>query len=120
MMPMKQKPTPLFIIMKIFFLSFTEKKAVSLLAKSFGILLMHHQPAVIENQDLFRQITKERNLRLILSGHLHPTNTMFYKVDSCAVITGMAITPQYDWIPSGFQIIHISTRGKVVVKPVLL
>lgn len=81
----------------------------------YGILLMHHQPEVIKNQDLFRKITKGGNIKLILCGHLHPEKTRIYEIDEVTVVNGMGITPHLDFIPSGFQLVHIGTEGKVNV-----
>lgn len=81
----------------------------------YGILLMHHQPEVIKNQEVFRQMTRSGHIKLILCGHLHPEKARVYPVDEATVVNGMGITPHLDFIPSGFQLVHIGTEGKISV-----
>lgn len=88
--------------------------------KDFGILLMHHQPEVIKNQDALMEIVNSGKIKLILCGHLHSTDVRCYSINNCQVVNGMAITPHLSWIPSGMQVVCISTRGKVTVKSIKL
>lgn len=79
----------------------------------YGILLMHHQPEVIKNQDFFGKIVDDGRIKLILCGHLHPTETRIYRAGKAVIVNGMAITPHLDFLPSGFQIVHIKASGKI-------
>lgn len=88
--------------------------------KGYGILLMHHQPEVIQNQEQLMQLVNSGKIRLLLCGHLHSTEPRIYTINNCVVVNGMAVTPHLFWLPSGMQIVHISTRGRVEVKPIYL
>ena len=88
--------------------------------KNYGILLMHHQPEVIKNQDMLMKIANGGKIRLILCGHLHSTDTRLYSVNNCVVVNGMAVTPHLPWLFAGMQIVHISTRGRVETKAIHL
>ncbi len=88
--------------------------------KSYGVLLMHHQPEVIKNQDRLMEIVNSGKIRLILCGHLHSTDTRLYSIKKSIVVNGMAVTPHLSWLPSGMQLVHVNTRGKVTVKSIFI
>lgn len=82
---------------------------------SYVILLMHHQPEVIKNQECFMRIVNSGVVKLILSGHLHTTQTRMYRAGETTIVNGMAVTPHLQWIPAGFQLIHIKRNDKIKI-----
>lgn len=92
----------------------------SLSDENYVILLMHHQPEVIKNQECFMQIADSGKVQLILCGHLHPTMTREYRAGKTAIINGMAVTPHLSWIHAGIQLIHIKQNGKIKIKNVTM
>ncbi len=83
---------------------------------SYGILLLHHQPEVIKNQEILMELVDSGKIRLMLCGHLHPFALRSYRIKDVSVINGMAVTPHLDWIPAGMQLIHIKREGHLSVK----
>lgn len=82
---------------------------------SYVILLMHHQPEVIKNQECFMRIVNSGVVKLILSGHLHTTQTRMYRAGETTIVNGMAVTPHLQWIPAGMQLIHIKRNDKIKI-----
>lgn len=74
-----------------------------------GILLMHHQPEMFDDQSQMERL-KDR-IGLILGGHLHTGYTRQYDWKGMTVVNGMAITPHLDFLPRGFQIIDVGDEG---------
>lgn len=88
--------------------------------KSYVILLMHHQPEVIKNQEAFMKIVDSGVVQLILCGHLHTTQTRKYQAGEVTIVNGMAVTPHLDWIPAGIQLIHIKRNGKIKTMEIII
>lgn len=82
---------------------------------SYVILLMHHQPEVIKNQESFTKIVNSGKVKLILCGHLHTTQTRMYQAGETAIVNGMAVTPHLQWIPAGIQLIHIKRNDRIKI-----
>ena len=87
---------------------------------AYGIVLMHHQPEVIQNQELFEEMVNSKKVRLILCGHLHPTETRIFRAGNAIVVNGIALSPHLKWLPAGFQMIRINSEGKLRVKEIIL
>lgn len=82
---------------------------------NYVVLLMHHQPEVIKNQDCFMRIVNSGMVKLILSGHLHSTQTRMYRAGEAVIVNGMAVTPHLPWIPAGIQLIHIKRNDNIKI-----
>ena len=87
----------------------------SIADNSYVILLLHHQPEVIKNQESFMRIADSGIAKLILSGHLHTTQTRMYRAGETTIVNGMAVTPHLQWIPAGIQLIHIKCNDKIKI-----
>lgn len=83
-------------------------------ADEYNILLMHHQPACIENETTFRNLCEKMDL--VLCGHLHPNSPIINMEKKATIITGMAMTPHLSTIQKGCQLIEVTDDG-VCVKP---
>lgn len=81
-----------------------------------GILMIHHPPETIGNQDILEKIMDSGKIQLILSGHQHMSLPRLYKAGNIAVIGGMAISPHRKWMAAGCQLVSIKSDGKVRVK----
>lgn len=71
-----------------------------------GILLMHHQPEIFDDQSQI--IRLNRAVKLILGGHLHSGYARQIEWKGMTAVNGMAITPHLPFIPRGFQIIDLA------------
>ncbi len=69
-----------------------------------GILLLHHQPEIFDDQTQMERLNKA--VGLILGGHLHTGYTRQITWKGMTVVNGMAVTPHLDFIPAGFQIVE--------------
>lgn len=87
--------------------------AVDTPKETCNILLMHHQPGVIENQTELRRLVQPYDL--ILSGHLHGMDVSIEQIYGTTSINGLAVTPHLQEIPSGFQILEILPGGEIQV-----
>lgn len=76
-----------------------------------GILLLHHQPEIFEDQTQIERLNKA--ISLILGGHLHTGYTRQITWKGMTVVNGMAITPHLDFIPVGFQVVELKDDGTV-------
>lgn len=83
-----------------------------------GVLLLHHPPETIMNQELFEKIMTSGKISLILSGHQHMSLPRLYKAGNIVVVGGMAISPHRKWMASGCQIVKIYENGKVEAKQI--
>lgn len=88
--------------------------------ENYVIMLMHHQPEVIKNQENFMQIVNSGKVQLILCGHLHSTETRVYRAGKTIIVNGMAVTPHLSWIHAGIQLIHIGQNNKVRITKMIL
>lgn len=90
-------------------------KLQSLTEDDLGILLLHHQPEAIINQDLFWKIVTSGKINLILSGHQHMQEPRVYRAGNVIIVGGMAVTPHLAWMEAGCQIVKIKSDGTVKV-----
>lgn len=96
-----------------------EKEAAELCAREDdgrGILLMHHQPDVVRNQETLHALTDSGKIDLILCGHLHGTETRVFRIGTTTVVNGIAVKPHLSWLPAGFQMIRIRKDGRIQVR----
>lgn len=91
------------------------KQLQDLSGEEIGILLLHHPPETIMNQELFDEVMASGKIQLILSGHQHMSLPRLYKAGEIAVVGGMAITPHRKWMASGCQIVDINESAEVKV-----
>lgn len=94
------------------------EKIRSLEANDYGIVLMHHQPEAIINQEAFTNIVKDDRMKLILSGHQHMSLTREYKAENVVIINGMAVTPHCQWMAAGCQIIKIKKDETIKIRQI--
>lgn len=76
-----------------------------------GILLLHHQPEIFDDQTQIERINKA--VCLILGGHLHTGYTRQITWKGMTVVNGMAMTPHLSFIPKGFQMVELKEDGTV-------
>ena len=76
-----------------------------------GILLMHHQPEIFDDQSQIARLN--RAVSLILGGHLHSGYTRQITWKGMTVVNGMAVMPHLSFISRGFQIVELLEDGKV-------
>lgn len=75
-----------------------------------GILLMHHQPELFDDQTQIKRLNQA--VGFILGGHLHSGYTRQYTWKGMTVINGLAVSPHLDFLPRGFQIIEIGDNNQ--------
>lgn len=85
-----------------------------------GILLIHHPPETIGNQELLEKIMESQKACLILSGHQHMSQPRVYKAGGITVVGGMAVSPHRRWMAAGCQIVMIKSNGNVKTKRIEL
>lgn len=85
-----------------------------------GILLIHHPPETIGNQELLEQIMESGKVSLILSGHQHMSLPRVYQAGNITVVGGMAVSPHRKWMKAGCQIVVIKANGSVKTKRIEL
>ena len=76
-----------------------------------GILLMHHQPEIFDDQTQIIRLNKA--IGLILGGHLHSGYARQIRWKGMTVVNGMAITPHFPFLPKGFQVVDLREDGTV-------
>ncbi len=76
-----------------------------------GILLMHHQPEIFDDQSQIVRLKEA--VALILGGHLHSGYARQIAWKGMTAVNGMAITPHFQFIPKGFQVVDMAEDGKV-------
>ncbi len=86
----------------------------------FGIVLMHHPPETINNQEIFEKIVESGKVKLILSGHQHMSLPRIYQAGNVVVVGGMAVSPHRQWMASGGQIVEIDEKGNVKAEAIKL
>lgn len=89
------------------------KKLQELSEEEYGILLFHHQPEAIENQNVFINLIKSGKIKLILTGHQHMSQTRVYHAGDVVIVGGMAVTPHRTWMARGCQLVHVKADGRV-------
>lgn len=75
-----------------------------------NIVIMHHQPEVIENGSLLS--TLRGKVDLIITGHKHPQVATSYYYEGIEIFNGMAVTPHLPEIPRGYQVLQIE-QGRI-------
>ncbi len=80
--------------------------------KKKTILLMHHQPEILDDQSLIERLGASGKIRLTLSGHLH-CYARRYNRKGLNVINGMPLMPHMSFIPTGFQVIDLTDEGEM-------
>ena len=76
-----------------------------------GVLLLHHQPEIFDDQSQIIRLNQA--VSLILGGHLHSGYTRQITWKGMTVVNGMAITPHLGFIARGFQMVELSEDGTV-------
>jgi len=76
-----------------------------------GILLMHHQPEIFDDQSQIVRLNQA--VSLILGGHLHSGYTRQIAWKGMTAVNGMAITPHLRFVPKGFQVVDMEEDGTV-------
>lgn len=76
-----------------------------------GVLLMHHQPEIFDDQSQIVRLKEA--VALILGGHLHSGYARQIAWKGMTAVNGMAITPHFQFIPKGFQVVDMAEDGKV-------
>lgn len=76
-----------------------------------GILLMHHQPEIFDDQSQIVRLSQA--VSLILGGHLHSGYTRQITWKGMTAVNGMAVTPHLSFIARGFQMVELSEDGTV-------
>ena len=76
-----------------------------------GILLMHHQPELFDEQTEIKRLNQA--VKVILGGHLHSGYTRQYTWKGMTVINGLAVSPHFHFLPRGFQIVEIGDNNQI-------
>lgn len=79
------------------------------------IVVMHHQPEVIENVSLLEKW--QGKVDLILTGHKHPNQATDYYYKGIEVENGMAVTPHLPEILRGYQVLRIEQASVKEIIP---
>lgn len=76
------------------------------------VLLMHHQPEILDDQSQLARLGQSGRIRCILSGHLH-CYARLYARKGMPVVNGLPLMPHMDFIPTGFQVVEILDEGAI-------
>lgn len=76
-----------------------------------GILLMHHQPEIFQDQTAIDQLSPM--VCCLLNGHLHTGYTRCYEWKNMISVNGLALTPHISFVPSGFQTVEFAEDGTI-------
>ncbi len=80
--------------------------------KKKAVLLMHHQPEILDDQSQVERLGASGKLKCVLGGHLH-CYARRYNRKGLTVINGMPLMPHRDFIPTGFQVVEIPDDGEM-------
>lgn len=80
--------------------------------KKKAVVLMHHQPEILDDQSQLEKLGASGKIKCILGGHLH-CYARRYNRKGLTVINGMPLMPHMDFIPTGFQMVEISDEGEM-------
>lgn len=89
----------------------------NLVEDDYNILLMHHQPSCIDNQEILKRVCEKMNL--VLCGHLHPNRPIINVCRKATIVTGIAFTPHLATLQKGCQIVTCLNEN-VTVKPIII
>lgn len=83
----------------------------------YRIVLMHHEPEVIRNQNILRELCAQTDL--ILCGHLHPNRIVTQRMGRATVVTGLAVNPRPNEVSMGINLITVA-KNNVQTLPLYL
>ena len=79
--------------------------------KKKAVLLMHHQPEILDDQSQLERLGASGKITCVLSGHLHCYARRYVR-KGLTVVNGMPLMPHADFIPIGFQTVELFDEGK--------